>query len=290
MTDMTDITTTDYIMVPMQVPCNTLHVSDGYHTFEELYQHCDALFYRLCTENVHSYKVMGYGPEGSVIYKVATYIPGRSNTNSHLAPLGRCADLQGNRSKGWVHRELPRNLWHDLRVPEAHQFLKSDSDMSERQQLIEYLIGQPMPPLDVRHTSEGIDVIALPGSRSHAALPMLETLEVPCNVGMVSDGTNTFNDLYTLRYALFIALCHQLADDGAWKALLHDDGTMFDDYFIAGILLPQGRSHSIKEGMITYHLPIELWGVVNVTTLDKAAPWDGHTPSDVVSRLLGTPT
>ena len=53
---------------------------------------------------------------------------------------------------------------------------------------------------------------------------------------------------------------------------------MFDRYFIAGIRLP--------EGMVTYHLPIELWGVLQVKELVAAPAWDGHTASDVVDRLL----
>ena len=53
---------------------------------------------------------------------------------------------------------------------------------------------------------------------------------------------------------------------------------MFDRYFIAGIRLP--------EGMITYHLPIELWDLLEVEELGAAPAWDGHSAADVVDRLL----
>jgi hypothetical protein len=53
---------------------------------------------------------------------------------------------------------------------------------------------------------------------------------------------------------------------------------MFDEYFIAGIKLP--------EGMISYHLPIELWDLLTVNELSTAPAWDGHTAADVVDRLL----
>jgi hypothetical protein len=53
---------------------------------------------------------------------------------------------------------------------------------------------------------------------------------------------------------------------------------MFNEYFIAGIKLP--------EGMVSYHLPIELWGLLTVNELEAAPAWDGHTAADVVDRLL----
>lgn len=96
-------------------------------------------------------------------------------------------------------------------------------------------------------------------------------------VQYVSDGHHTFKELYDHRHALFIALLSVM--DHAWKSLKHDDGSSFEGYFIAGIEL-NGK-------MISYHLPNELWAYVHATPLDCAPKWDGHTPADVVERLMG---
>lgn len=53
---------------------------------------------------------------------------------------------------------------------------------------------------------------------------------------------------------------------------------MFEDYFIAGI--------DFAEGVVTYHLPLELWDLLRVRELATAPAWDGHTTADVVTRLL----
>lgn len=92
--------------------------------------------------------------------------------------------------------------------------------------------------------------------------------------GETSDGYHTFNELYEHRHALFAVACSFL---GGWKSKLHDDGTMFPGWFIAGL--------TTSEGVATYHLPIRLWGWFPGRELDKAPKWDGHTPADVVDRL-----
>ena len=96
-------------------------------------------------------------------------------------------------------------------------------------------------------------------------------------VQYVSDGYHTFKELYEHRHALFIALLSVI--DNAWKSLKHHDGSSFEGYFIAGI--------ELKGKMISYHLPNELWAYVHATPLDFAPEWDGHTPADVVERLMG---
>jgi hypothetical protein len=104
---------------------------------------------------------------------------------------------------------------------------------------------------------------------------------VQAEMGEVSDGYHTFNELYEHRHALFIALCRTgvpICD--LWRSRLHADGSMFDGWFIMGIMsvLPQKQ--------ITYHLPLRLWDRTNfVPTLERAPKWDGHTSTDVIERL-----
>ncbi len=101
------------------------------------------------------------------------------------------------------------------------------------------------------------------------------------------DGYHTFDELYEHRIALFIALCRQIQqfeDDeyptDIWKSKAHHDGTVWDGWFIMGINTDQGKQ-------ISYHLPMKYWDSLNdILTLDSAPIWDGHTPDDVIERLL----
>lgn len=94
--------------------------------------------------------------------------------------------------------------------------------------------------------------------------------------GEISDGYHTFNELYFHRMMLFSVICNQNKEN-AWKSWLHDDGTMFDDYFIVGI--------ETKEGQYTYHYHKDHWSTFDVKEIELAPKWDGHKPEDI-TRLL----
>jgi len=100
------------------------------------------------------------------------------------------------------------------------------------------------------------------------------------DVGELSDGSHTFNELYYHRMILFSVLAKQFKS--SWRSKLHDDGTMFDGYFIVGINTP--------EGQFTYHYKLEYWNEFEgVTTLEYAPTWDGHSPDDITRlKSLGT--
>lgn len=104
-------------------------------------------------------------------------------------------------------------------------------------------------------------------------------LKIECEVGQVSDGYHTFNELYDHRCVLFLALM-SCKPGIAWFSSLHDDGTDFEGWFIAGMTLPAGN--------VTYHLPMALWSVAvasGAQQLERAPKWDGHKSADVVERL-----
>ena len=94
--------------------------------------------------------------------------------------------------------------------------------------------------------------------------------------GNISDGSHTFNELYYHRMVLFSVICNTYKDK-AWKSWKHDDGTMFDNYFIVGI--------TTEEGDYTYHYHKDYWDMFNVKELDNAPEWDGHKSEDI-TRLL----
>lgn len=103
-------------------------------------------------------------------------------------------------------------------------------------------------------------------------------LILPCEVGEVSDGFHSFNELYDHRCTLFLALLTLL--NNAWYSSKHSDGSEWDGWFIAGIEIEEGKQ-------ITYHLPNKYLRIAGDRLLykDRAPEWDGHTSADVLSRL-----
>ena len=103
-------------------------------------------------------------------------------------------------------------------------------------------------------------------------------LILPCEVGEVSDGFHTFNELYNHRCILFLALL-TLANN-SWYSDKHSDGSVWDGWFIAGVELTEGQQ-------ITYHLPNKYLKIAEkrLLYLEKAPEWDGHTSEEVLKRL-----
>lgn len=95
----------------------------------------------------------------------------------------------------------------------------------------------------------------------------------------ISDGYHTFAELYDHRTHLFVALMRSNYKI-SWRANNHDDGTMYDGWFVAGMHLPTGD--------ISYHLPISMWEMLDCSDIEttlRAPKWDGHTCDDVLKRL-----
>ena len=105
--------------------------------------------------------------------------------------------------------------------------------------------------------------------------------ENPIDLGKLSDGYHTFDELYEHRHVLFLALI-KAHPEKSWFSGLHEDGTMFVGMFICGIELPTG--------MVAYHLPngfLEAAEATGAKRLEFATAWDGHTSEDVVERIKG---
>lgn len=107
----------------------------------------------------------------------------------------------------------------------------------------------------------------------------------------VSDGYHTMSELYNHRAALYCALV-KIYDNYitplrthvmCWKSKLHDDGTMYDGWFIVGMTI---KKFVGPPEYISYHLPLSWWDKFNVIEFDKAPPYDGYTSDDVFKRLL----
>ena len=98
------------------------------------------------------------------------------------------------------------------------------------------------------------------------------------DIGDVSDGYHTFNQLYYQRMMLFATIVKQNRDK-AWKSLRHEDGELCfgGGWFIVGIDTP--------EGSYTYHYEDKYFDLFDCEVLDHGKHWDGHTEKDV-TRLL----
>lgn len=91
-------------------------------------------------------------------------------------------------------------------------------------------------------------------------------------IGEISDGSHTFNELYNHRMVLFAVLCNTYWEK-AWKSWKHHDGTMYENYFIVGI--------TTDKGQFSYHYEKEHWDRFDVIELETAPEWDGHTAKDI---------
>ena len=97
--------------------------------------------------------------------------------------------------------------------------------------------------------------------------------------GNISDGYHTFNELYDHRCHLFAALM-RTNPTISWRANNHDDGTSLDGWFVAGMHLSTGG--------VSYHLPAKMWTMLDgcgIATTLRAPKFDGHTSTDVITRL-----
>jgi hypothetical protein len=95
-------------------------------------------------------------------------------------------------------------------------------------------------------------------------------------IGKVSDGYHTFDELYDHRCLLFIALCVQLKHsfEVGWKC-------DYPGWFLLFAELPTGQ--------ISYHIPEKYLDYVAKNGINECNDyqWDGHTSNDVINRLIG---
>lgn len=100
------------------------------------------------------------------------------------------------------------------------------------------------------------------------------------DVGEVSDGYHTFNELYENRHMLFIALMSLNLNSSVWSHN-NSDGSSMDGWFLAVLDLP-GIGH------IRYHMPDRLIPLVvdaGVNFSAEPPQWDGKGNSEMLGRL-----
>jgi len=116
----------------------------------------------------------------------------------------------------------------------------------------------------------------------------IDMLKLPngVDVGEVSDGYHTFNELYEFRKMYNAALFNEWASSGKYevhKSTRHhgeEEACFGGGWFIVVAMLP--------EGQISNHYPLEDWSLFNIPCHEEALyPFDGHTPRDVLKRIRG---
>ena len=114
---------------------------------------------------------------------------------------------------------------------------------------------------------------------------MGRSIELPpgVDVGQVSDGYHTFDQLYAMRMALTVALFNDWARRGLYdvhKSMRHhNNGLCFGGgWFIVCATLPAGQ--------ISFHYEVRHWTKFEVPAAERAHhAFDGHTDTDVIDRL-----
>ena len=105
----------------------------------------------------------------------------------------------------------------------------------------------------------------------------------PKDMGEVSDGYHTFNELYEYRMLYNAALFNEFAKQGLYdvhKSRKHSDGEYpFGDsnWFIVMAELPTGQ--------ISNHYEMKDWDKFQIPEKPLANKWDEHSPRDVADRL-----
>lgn len=98
------------------------------------------------------------------------------------------------------------------------------------------------------------------------------------DIGDVSDGYHTFNQLYHQRAMLFSVIVNQ-NKERAWKTHRHEDGKpcFGGGWFLVTIDTPAGA--------YGYHYEDKYWNLFDCKEIEKAKPFDEYTENDV-TRLF----
>lgn len=110
---------------------------------------------------------------------------------------------------------------------------------------------------------------------------MIEGLVVD-DMGEISDGYHTFNELYEYRLLYNASFFNELAKQDLYdvhKSKKHSDG---EDCFGGGWFIVMAE---LPTGQISNHYELKDWSLFQVPKKEKANKWGGHTPQDVAKRI-----
>lgn len=99
------------------------------------------------------------------------------------------------------------------------------------------------------------------------------------DMGEVSDGYHTFNELYYYRMLYNAAFFNLLPKDWVHKSKRHHTG---EECFGGGWFIVMAN---LPTGQISNHYKLKDWDLFQVPEKEFADEWDGHTPQEAAKRL-----
>lgn len=99
------------------------------------------------------------------------------------------------------------------------------------------------------------------------------------DMGEVSDGYHTFNELYYYRMLYNAAFFNSLPKDWVHKSKRHHAG---EECFGGGWFIVMAN---LPTGQISNHYELKDWDLFKVPEKEFADEWDGHTPQEAADRL-----
>lgn len=110
-------------------------------------------------------------------------------------------------------------------------------------------------------------------------LSFIESMEKEQNMGEVSDGYHTFNELYYYRMLYNAAFFNLLPKEWVHKSKRHHMG---EECFGGGWFIVMAN---LPTGQVSNHYELKDWDLFKVPEQDIADEWDGHSPQEAAERL-----
>lgn len=99
------------------------------------------------------------------------------------------------------------------------------------------------------------------------------------DMGEVSDGYHTFNELYYYRMLYNAAFFNRLPKEWVHKSKRHHTG---EECFGGGWFIVMAN---LPTGQVSNHYELKDWDLFKVPEKEFADEWDGHTPQEAAERL-----
>lgn len=110
-------------------------------------------------------------------------------------------------------------------------------------------------------------------------LSIIDSLQQEQDMGEVSDGYHTFNELYYYRMLYNAAFFNLLPKEWVHKSKRHHTG---EECFGGGWFIVMAN---LPTGQISNHYELKDWDLFRIPEKEFADEWDGHTPQEAAKRL-----
>lgn len=108
---------------------------------------------------------------------------------------------------------------------------------------------------------------------------IIDSLQQDQDMGEVSDGYHTFNELYYYRMLYNAAFFNLLPKGWVHKSKRHHTG---EECFGGGWFIVMAN---LPTGQVSNHYELKDWDLFQVPEKEFADEWDGHTPQEAAKRL-----